>query len=146
MPFFFGASQKTVTTKFMQQAHSLGDRFIPISVEGSGKNALDFHIAFYLGEHLAKAPHTSCVILSKDKGFDPLFKHLSSLGLRVRRVTNLAEAFPPPASQHVRERSERPIDTMPASLAWLREIEKPKRPRKCKARLAHLHAFREEDP
>ncbi|HUL47836.1 MAG TPA: PIN domain-containing protein [Steroidobacteraceae bacterium] len=93
VPFFFGASQRTVPTDFLKAALKLGERFVPIDIEGQGKNALDFHIAFYLGEYLARAPDTSCVILSKDKGFDPLVRHLTRRGFAVRRANSMAEAL-----------------------------------------------------
>ncbi|HVH84317.1 MAG TPA: PIN domain-containing protein [Steroidobacteraceae bacterium] len=93
VPFFFGASQRTVPTEFLKAALKLGERFVPIDIEGQGKNALDFHIAFYLGEYLARAPDTACVILSKDKGFDPLVRHLSRRGFAVRRANSMAEAL-----------------------------------------------------
>jgi PIN domain len=93
VPFFFGASQRTVPTEFLKAALKLGERFVPIDIEGQGKNALDFHIAFYLGEYLARAPDTSCVILSKDKGFDPLVRHLTRRGFEVRRANSMAEAL-----------------------------------------------------
>lgn len=93
VPFFFGASQRTVPTEFLRAALKLGERFVPIDIEGQGKNALDFHIAFYLGEYLARAPHTSCVILSKDKGFDPLVRHLARRGFAVRRANTMSEAL-----------------------------------------------------
>jgi hypothetical protein len=93
VPFFFGASQRSVPTEFLRAALRLGERFVPIDIEGQGKNALDFHIAFYLGEYLARAPHTACVILSKDKGFDPLVRHLSRRGFSVRRANTMAEAL-----------------------------------------------------
>lgn len=93
VPFFFGASQRTVPTEFLKAALKLGDRFVPIDIEGQGKNALDFHIAFYLGEYLARAPDTACVILSKDKGFDPLVRHLTRRGFAVRRANTMAEAL-----------------------------------------------------
>ncbi len=92
VPFFFGASQRTVPTEFLKAALRLGERFLPIDIEGQGKNALDFHIAFYLGEYLARDPHTACVILSKDKGFDPLVRHLVRRGFRVRRANTMNEA------------------------------------------------------
>src|SRR2546429_2196490 len=81
VPFFFGASQKSVPTEFLKAALKLGERFVQIDIEGQGKNALDFHIAFYLGEYLKRSPGTSCVVLSKDKGFDPLIRHLVRRGL-----------------------------------------------------------------
>ena len=93
VPFFFGASQRTVPTEFLKAALKLGERFVPIDIEGQGKNALDFHIAFYLGEYLARAPHTACVIFSKDKGFDPLIRHLTGRGFSVRRANSMAEAL-----------------------------------------------------
>jgi hypothetical protein len=93
VPFFFGASQRTVPTEFLKAALRLGERFVPIDIEGQGKNALDFHIAFYLGEYLVRAPNTACVILSKDKGFDPLVRHLIRRGFAVRRANSMAEAL-----------------------------------------------------
>jgi hypothetical protein len=93
VPFFFGASQKSVPTEFLRAALKLGERFMPIDIEGQGKNALDFHIAFYLGEYLARSPEAPCVILSKDKGFDPLIKHLVKRGFAVRRANSIAEAL-----------------------------------------------------
>jgi PIN domain len=110
VPFFFGASQKSVPTEFLKAALKLGERFVPIDIEGQGKNALDFHIAFYLGEQLARAPDSSCVILSKDKGFDPLIKHLAKRGFSVRRANTIGEALgraaAPPAAGG-RQRSAR---------------------------------------
>src|SRR5258708_5442650 len=93
VPFFFGASQKSVPTEFLRAALRLGERFVPIDIEGQGKNALDFHIAFYLGEYLARSPGTACVILSKDKGFDPLVRHLTRRGFAVRRANSMSEAL-----------------------------------------------------
>jgi hypothetical protein len=93
VPFFFGASQKKVDTSFLKSALRLGQRFIPIDIEGQGKNALDFYIAYYVGEYFALDKGVECVILSKDKGFDPLVKHLQKRGLKVRRVASVSEAF-----------------------------------------------------
>ena len=98
VPFFFGASQRTVPTAFLKEALKLGPRFVPIDIEGQGKNALDFHIAFYLGEYLQAAPGAECVILSRDKGFDPLVRHLSGRGFKVRRVGAIGDAFHAPVA------------------------------------------------
>ena len=98
VPFFFGASQRTVPTVFLKEALKLGERFKPIDIEGQGKNALDFHIAFYLGEFLQAAPAAECVILSRDKGFDPLVRHLVGRGFHVRRVGAITEAFIEPVA------------------------------------------------
>lgn len=63
-------------------------------IEGIGKNALDFHIAFQLGRTIETEPDTECIVLSADKGFDPLLTHLNKNGLRCRRVNAMAELVP----------------------------------------------------
>lgn len=63
-------------------------------IEGSGKNALDFHIAFQLGRTFETAPETTCVVLSGDKGFDPLLLHLNKNGMACRRINSVDELFP----------------------------------------------------
>lgn len=65
-------------------------------IEGTGKNALDFHIAFQLGRTIETAPQTVCFVLSKDKGFDPLLSHLNKNGLKCRRIASIEELVPLP--------------------------------------------------
>jgi PIN domain len=65
-----------------------------IKTSGQGPNALDFHIAFYVGQELANRPTAECAILSRDTGFDPLTRHLQGLGHTCRRITSLKDAFP----------------------------------------------------
>lgn len=60
-------------------------------IEGAGKNALDFHIAFQLGRTIEVAPATECFVLSRDKGFDPLLSHLNKNGLKCQRISCLSE-------------------------------------------------------
>lgn len=63
-------------------------------IEGTGKNALDFHIAFQLGRVIETEPHTECIVLSADKGFDPLLAYLNNNGLACRRVNAMADLVP----------------------------------------------------
>lgn len=63
-------------------------------IEGVGKNALDFHIAFQLGHTYETAPGPHCVVLSKDKGFDPLLAYLNKNGLACQRIATLEELLP----------------------------------------------------
>lgn len=60
-------------------------------IEGTGKNALDFHIAFQLGRVIEAEPETECIVLSNDKGFDPLLAHLNMNGLACRRLGSMAD-------------------------------------------------------
>ena len=154
VPFFFGASQRSVPTEFLKAALKLGERFVPIDIEGQGKNALDFHIAFYLGEYLARSPETPCVILSKDKGFDPLIKHLVRRGFAVRRANSIAEALGSralPAAAPRGAGAARPAAARVAVhgdggalLAEARQLlagtQKIRRPRKRKGLIAVLHS------
>lgn len=152
VPFFFGASQRSVPTDFMKAALKLADRFVPIDIEGQGTNALDFHIAYYLGEFLAADPETICFILSKDKGFDPLVKHLQRRGFKVRRVGSIRDAFPDstehPAGAVTPRVAKRtavnaaatPIASWELALAWLRGMQARVRPRRRKSLIAHLRA------
>lgn len=55
---------------------------------------MDFHIAFQLGRTIEKAPDTECIVLSGDKGFDPLLTHLNKNGLSCRRINTMAELLP----------------------------------------------------
>jgi hypothetical protein len=141
VPFFFGASQKTVPTEFLKAALKLGERFVPIDIEGQGKNALDFHIAYYLGEFLITSPKSKCIVLSKDKGFDPLIKHLVGRGFSVRRAATLGEAFAIPAPTPVTSAKVKaaPTDRLSEALLWLKGTQKSRRPRKRKGLAAHLY-------
>ncbi len=60
-------------------------------IDGTGKNALDFHIAFQLGRIIEAAPQTECFVLSNDKGFDPLMRHSNESGLKCRRIASLED-------------------------------------------------------
>jgi hypothetical protein len=146
VPFFFGASQRSVPTDFLKAALRLGERFVPIDIEGQGKNALDFHIAFYLGEYLAREPATACVILSKDKGFDPLVRHLVRRGFAVRRTNTITDALsvraPAAATQRPpRVAGRRAGGTLTEeALSLLGGTQKMRRPRKRKGLIAVLHS------
>ena len=142
VPFFFGAAQKKVSTEFLREALKLGPLFVPIDIEGQGKNALDFHIAFYLGEYLARDRDTECVILSKDTGFDPLLGHLKKRGFNVRRTATLGGAFP--SREGSAKKASTPGGTADESWqrasSWLARLERNRRPRKRRGLVASLHS------
>jgi len=62
-----------------------------VKIGGNGNNALDFHLAFYVGELSTKEPNAYFHIISKDTGFDPLIKHLKARKIRIQRERDLAE-------------------------------------------------------
>lgn len=88
---FIGANQAKVPRHVAVAMQDLGDRAKYVEIDGSGPNALDFHIAYYIGELSAADPAGSFHIISKDRGFDPLIRHLKGKKIRVRRESDLAE-------------------------------------------------------
>lgn len=91
---FVGSSQKWVPIEVVASARTLGHRVQWHRVDGNGSNALDFHIACQLGRVLEKTPCIHCIVLSKDKGFDPLLRHQNRSGLKCGRMNSLLELDP----------------------------------------------------
>ena len=88
---FVGASQTKVPFDLADSMQLLGNDAKYIKIAGNGQNALDFHIAYYIGELAGKDPDAHFHIISKDKGFDPLIKHLKGRKIKIMRETDLAE-------------------------------------------------------
>ena len=91
---FVGASQTKVSFDLADSMQLLGNDARYIKIAGNGQNALDFHVAFYIGELAAKDKDANFYIISKDKGFDPLIKHLEGRKISIQRVKDLAEIPP----------------------------------------------------
>lgn len=127
---FIGASQARVPTVLFQQALERGGETKVERIDGAASNALDFHIAFYLGEYFAQRPTAKYVILSGDKGFDPLLRHLSARGCSCRRITTLSQLD---AHGHVAHE-----DKYKRVMEWLGKVDKKARPRKRKTLAAHI--------
>ena len=88
---FFGLNQVRVSRDFLKSILALQEKAEIVEVSGNGKNALDFHVAYYLGRLAQEHPGAQFHVISKDTGFDTLIKHLKGRGVNVGRVTDLAE-------------------------------------------------------
>jgi hypothetical protein len=88
---FVGANQTKVPFDLASVMQNFGDNAQYIKISGNGQNALDFHIAFYIGQLSLQDPEGFFHIISKDTGFDPLVKHLRTKKIRVHREKDLAE-------------------------------------------------------
>lgn len=75
---FVGANQNKVPFEIVESIHRMGSRADYIKIAGNGPNALDFHIAYYIGRFSNEEPPPFFHIISRDKGFDPLIQHLKS--------------------------------------------------------------------
>jgi uncharacterized LabA/DUF88 family protein len=87
---FVGANQKSMLIDIAIQNQKLGSRLEWKRIDGSGKNALDFHIAYYIGKTLEKDPAAECIILSKDTGFDPLLAALRKENKKAQRIEDIS--------------------------------------------------------
>lgn len=93
---FVGASQNPPKVAMKKATAHRFKRVDIQKIAGTGKNALDFHIAFHLGRTFETALDTVCIVVSKDKGFDPLLLHLNENGLKCRRVDGFEQLLPTP--------------------------------------------------
>jgi hypothetical protein len=103
---FPGSKQGKINRDLVISTQPFGKRIQWIVIDGNGKNAADFHIAFYLGIYSEKEPTASFTILSKDTGFDPLIKHLVAKGVRCKRTADIA-AF---GKSRVKPKGDKTID------------------------------------
>lgn len=88
---FVGASQTKLPFDLAASLQRLGARAEYIKISGNGANALDFHIAFYIGQLAAVDPTAYFHIISKDAGFDPLIQHLKAKKIFAGRVRSVSE-------------------------------------------------------
>lgn len=88
---FLGSNQAKLPTELAVRMQSLGHRGQYVQINGVGPNALDFHIAYTIGELRIAGEQQFFHIISKDQGFDPLLAYLKSKKMRAARYETLAE-------------------------------------------------------
>lgn len=86
---FLGKTNTKIHSELAIALQRLGERAEYITLESSGANALDFHIAYYLGVLATTDPTAYFHIISKDKGFDPLIQHLKARAMHAARATSI---------------------------------------------------------
>ena len=106
---FVGTNQKRLDFPIVNAVHSLGSNGSYVQISGNGSNALDFHIAYYIGKFSATNPDAYFHIISKDKGFDPLIKHLREQKIFCSRSSSVSE-IPLVKSSDKRPPKERAAD------------------------------------
>ena len=88
---FVGANLKTLNFAIVNALQSLGSNGSYVQTSSHGRSALDFHIAYYIGKLSAVHPEAYFHIISKDKGFDPLIKHLRDQKIFCSRWASILE-------------------------------------------------------
>ncbi len=83
---FLGPNQQKIPADLVMALQAFGPDARYIQCSAAGRNALDFHIAFYLGDLAPRHPDDQFHIVSADKGFDPLVRHMrAERGIAVHR-------------------------------------------------------------
>lgn len=136
---FLGANQTKIPVTLASAIQALGTNAEYVAIESSGSNALDFHVAYYIGVISAHEPTAFFHIISKDTGFDPLIKHLKTKGIFAQRSVSIAAI--PLLKPTLAATSDAQIEAVVAHL----EKMKAAKPRAEKTLLSTLHAlFRKE--
>ena len=112
-----GERHKSLPVKFVKLIQKYSEQVRLVETGLNGKNALDFVLAYEIGVESEKDPHGYFHILSRDKGFDALIKHLKDKGVRAARhaafseisvLMNLAERVQLLVSQFKANQTSRP--------------------------------------
>lgn len=83
---FVGDKQAKLRTDLVAALFAHAGQVRLVRLTSSGRNALDFTLAYHLGHTMATDPEGYFHIVSKDHGFDPLVKLLREQKKRVARV------------------------------------------------------------
>lgn len=112
---FLGANQAKIPLEMARALQVFGADAEYIQIEGNGNNALDFHIAYYIGRLAAETPDAHFHVISKDTGFDPLIKHLKLQKIFCRRSRSIADIplIKIPNSESTPEKIDAVIDNLP---------------------------------
>ena len=92
---FVGANQVKLPFELVSSMQTLGSFGKYIKIHSSGPNALDFHIAFYIGKIAEEDNNAYFHIISKDTGFDPLIRHLRDNKIFAQRTSSIEEITQP---------------------------------------------------
>jgi len=88
---FVGANQNKIAFETVSALQRMGEKAEYIKISGNGSNALDFHIAYYIGRIASQDPTAYFHIISKDAGFDPLIQHLKDQKVFAARSKDVAD-------------------------------------------------------
>lgn len=132
---FLGPNQSRIPVALAAALQSLGESAEYIILETAGNNALDFHIAYYIGVLSASEPTAFFHVISKDSGFDPLLKYLKGKKVFAQRSTCIADI--PYFKPSLPVAPEAQVDAVIADLVR----RKASKPRTQKTLLSTLHAL-----
>ncbi len=136
LTLLLGARQTKLDVALVEKLMAHASSVQLVRLNSSGKNALDFALAYYVGRAVNADANAYFHIVSKDTGFDPLIEHLRSRHIHARRhvdystLTFSAPPKPPAAGQE---------DVLTRVIAHLRKNTN-NRPKRKKTLASHLTA------
>jgi NTP pyrophosphatase (non-canonical NTP hydrolase) len=78
---FHGPHHRQVERRFA----SFGSSATAVPISKTGKNALDFHLSFYMGYIASRNQASAMVVVANAKGYEPMLEHARSMGFAARQ-------------------------------------------------------------
>lgn len=120
---FIGPHQNKLPFAIVQAVQMLGERAQYVQVSKQGNDALDMHIAFYMGQLAAELKDAYFHVIAKDRDYDPLIAHLKGRKIGAAKWPDLASipVLKRAAAKTLKEQIE-------ATKDWLleRKVNRPK--------------------
>lgn len=142
LTLLLGARQTKLDAALVEKLMEHAATIQLVRLTSSGKNALDFALAYYVGRAVMADPTGHFHIVSGDTGFDPLVEHLRSRHIHAWRHSDFIPlTTPAPAAVPVpaKPASAPPDDLMALVLEHLcKDINN--RPKRKKTLISHLRA------
>src|SRR3954470_39479 len=96
-----GERHKSLPIKMVRQIQKFGKQVDLIEAGRSGRNALDFVLAYHVGVESTKNPEGVVHVVSRDTGFNALIDHLNKNAISAKRHESFAQALAAPAAGRV---------------------------------------------
>jgi len=147
---FIGTNQTKIPVELVLKSQELGSQVEWIQINGSGKNALDFHITFILGRLTQNDPDAFFHIISKDTGFDPLIAYLKSQKIFCKRSDDIflimESTSKVSTTQLDKKVSEEPFQVVCQRLASIDKKSRPKSEATLKNHIKSILCLKELTP
>lgn len=134
---FVGAKQSRVSFDMANALQAMGAAAEYVRISGSGRNALDLHIAYFIGRIAASERDAAFHIISKDTDFDPLIAYLKTQHIACHRWASISDV---PRPRHA---AAKPVPAKAAPKAPVKAAPKPaaaKPPAKAAAKVSNERA------
>ncbi|MEM6300051.1 MAG: PIN domain-containing protein [Bacteroidota bacterium] len=131
---FVGKNQHKIPIEVVMQMQRMGSKAHWVRISGPGKNNLDFHLCFVMGQlHERKPIENQFFVLSKDKGFDSVVNFANEWGRKCYRIEEISQIENPEAIKEalkVPKRPQKVSKKLDLILEVLRKQKPQSRPRK----------------